>query len=198
MMADDHGAGGKDDGGHVHAGRCHDLRGESFVATADDHQRIHGLGANHLFRVHGHEVAQEHGGWISEALMNGDGGKDHGQAAREHDAALDAFNEIGHIAVAGIVVRVGVGDADDGPRERIVRVAHGLDEDLAVKEREGLVAVVGESLAQACCHGACSLIGAAWIQWLNICFPRCLRRGRRGTGGTRYFAASACFARKAS
>ena len=27
MMTDDHGAGGKDDGGHVDAGRCHDLSG---------------------------------------------------------------------------------------------------------------------------------------------------------------------------
>ena len=176
MMTHDHGAGGKDDGGHVHAGRGHDLSGQSFVATADDHECVHGLGADHLFGVHGHEVAQEHGGGIREAFVNGDGGKDHGERAGEHDSTLDAFDEFGHIAVAGIVVAVGVGDADDGPREGIVRVAHGLDEDFAVKEREGLVAVVGESLLQAFVHDACPLVGiclVSMVEYLLSPVPKC-------------------------
>ena len=147
VMADDHGAGGQDDGGKVGAGGGHDLRGEGLVAAADEDDGVHGLRADHLLGVHRHQVAQEHGGGMGEALADGDGGEHHGQAAGEHDAALDAFDEVGDVAVAGIVVAEGVGDADDGAIERIVGVAHGLDEGFAEEEREAGVAVAGQPFA---------------------------------------------------
>ncbi len=51
--------------------------------------------------------------------------------------------------MAGVVAGEGVGDADDGPLERVVRVAHRLDEGLAQKQREPLVAVGREVAAHA-------------------------------------------------
>ena len=84
---------------------------------------------------------------MGEALADGDGREDHGQTTGQHDAALHAFDEVGDIAMAGVVVAEGVGDADDGPLERIVGVAHGLDERLTEEEREAGVAVAGQPLA---------------------------------------------------
>jgi hypothetical protein len=49
--------------------------------------------------------------------------------------------------MAGVVVAEGVGDADDGPLECVVGVAHGLDEGFTEEEREASVAVAGQPLA---------------------------------------------------
>ncbi len=95
-----------------------------------------GLRVHHLLGVHRHEVAEEHGGGMGEALADGDGWEDHRQTTCQHDAALHAFDEVGDIAMARIVVAEGVGDADDGPLERIVGVAHGLDERLRRKSEK--------------------------------------------------------------
>mgnify|MGYP003694511085 CR=1 FL=1 len=54
-----------------------------------------------------------------------------------------------HVAVAGIVVAEGVGDADDRPVERVVGIAAGLDEGLAQEQREARIAVGGEALTQS-------------------------------------------------
>src|SRR6202021_897075 len=72
--------------------------------------------------------------------------------ARQHDAAVRALDQIGNIAVAGIVVALRIRDADDRPVERIVGIAHRLDEGLAQKQREAGVAVAGQSLTQPFGH----------------------------------------------
>ena len=46
-----------------------------------------------------------------------------GMRAGQHDAALHRLDQVGHVAVAGVVVAEGVGDADDRPVERVVGVA---------------------------------------------------------------------------
>ena len=84
---------------------------------------------------------------MGEAFADGDGWEDHGQTTCQHDTALHAFDEVRNIAMAGVVVTEGVSEADDGPLERIVGVAHGLDERLAEEEREAGVAVAGQPLA---------------------------------------------------
>ena len=83
---------------------------------------------------------------MREALVNRDGGKHHGQTARQHDAALRALDQIGRIAVAGIVIAVRIGDADDRTVERVIGIPHRLDEGLPQKQRETRIAVAGESL----------------------------------------------------
>ena len=147
MIANDHRSGLEDDGREVGAGEGHDLRGERLVAAADEDDGVHGLRLHHLLGVHRHEIAEEHGSGVGEAFADGDGWEDHGQAAGEHDAALDALDEIGDVAVAGVVVAEGVGDADDRALESVVGVSHCLDEGLTEKEREAGVSVAGEALS---------------------------------------------------
>jgi hypothetical protein len=77
------------------------------------------------------------------------------QAPREHDAALNRFDELGHGAMARVEAAERVGDADDRALERFIGVAHRLDERAAQEERELLVAIGGEIAAHAAlfvCH----------------------------------------------
>ena len=60
---------------------------------------------------------------MGEALVDRDGREVHRQPAGQHDAALHRLDQLGHVAVAGVVVAEGVGDADDRPVERVVGVA---------------------------------------------------------------------------
>ena len=110
--------------------------GNGLVAAADQHHGVHRLRADHLLGVHRHQVAQEHAGRVRERLVDRDRRELHRQPARQHHAALDRVDELRHVAVAGVVVAEGVGDADDRPRQRVVREAHRLDEGLAQEERE--------------------------------------------------------------
>ena len=84
---------------------------------------------------------------MGEALADRDGGEKHGQAASKHDAALHALDEVGNVAVAGVVVAESVGDTDDRALQGIVGVAHRLDERFAEEEREARVAVAGQPFA---------------------------------------------------
>ena len=84
---------------------------------------------------------------MSETFANRNGGKHHGQAACEHNAALYALDQVGHIAVAWIVVTEGIGHTDDRAVERIVGVTAGLDEGFTQEQREASVAIAGEPLA---------------------------------------------------
>ena len=152
VVADHHRAGGQHDRRQVDARRRHHLRRQGLVAAADQDDRVHRLRADHLLGVHRHEVAQEHAGRMRERLVDRDGGEFHRQAAREHDAALDRFDQLRDVAVARVEVAVGVGDADDRPVERVVGIALGLDEGLAQEQREAGVAVAGQTFAQAAGH----------------------------------------------
>jgi hypothetical protein len=49
---------------------------------------------------------------------------------------------------------VGVGDADDRPVQRVVGIAHRLDEGLAQEQRKPGVAVTRQSLAKSVSHRA--------------------------------------------
>ena len=149
VMADDHRPHGDDHRRLVGADRPHHLGRQGLVAAADQHHGIHGLGADHLLAVHRHQIAQQHAGGMGEGLMQADGGKDHGQRAGEHDPALHRLDDLGHIAVAGIEIAMGIGDADDGPVQRVVGIAGGLDEGLAQEQREFRIAIAGEIFLQA-------------------------------------------------
>jgi hypothetical protein len=54
--------------------------------------------------------------------------------------------------MAGIVVAVGIGDADDRAIERVVGITHRLDEGLAQEQREASVAITCQSLAKSVGH----------------------------------------------
>ena len=69
-----------------------------------------------------------------------------------HHAALHRLDDLRNVAVTGIVVAVGIGDADDRPVQRITRITHRLDEGLAQKQREASVAITCQSLAKSVGH----------------------------------------------
>ncbi len=54
--------------------------------------------------------------------------------------------------MAGVVIAVGVGDADDRPVQRVVGISHRLDEGLAQEQRKPGVAITRQSLAQSVSH----------------------------------------------
>ena len=148
-MADQHRPDRQHDRRTVDARRRHQLGRQGLVAAADQHDRVHRLGADHLLGVHRHQVAQEHAGRMREALVDRHRREDHRQGAGQHDAALHRLDQVGHVAVAGIVVAEGVGDADDRPVERVVGIAAGLDEGLAQEQRKARVAVGRQTLPHA-------------------------------------------------
>src|SRR6478609_4257120 len=43
-------------------------RRHGLVAAAHQHHRVHGLGADHLLRIHRHEVAEHEARWVEEDL----------------------------------------------------------------------------------------------------------------------------------
>ena len=152
VMPDHHRPDRNDDRRQVGADRGHDLRRQGLVAAADHDDRVHRLGADHLLGVHRHQIAQIHRGRMRKAFGDRDGREHHRHRAGQHHAALHRLDDLRHVAVAGIVVAVGVGDADDRPVERVVGIAHRLDEGLAQEQRKAGVAVARQSLAKSVSH----------------------------------------------
>ena len=152
VMADHHRPDRNHHGWQVGRDRGHDLRRQRLVAAADHDHGIHRLGADHFLGIHRHQIAQIHRGRERKTFGDRDGRKHHRHRARQHHAAFYGLDDLRHVAVAGIVVAVGVGDTDDRAVQRIVRIAHRLDEGLAQEQRKAGVAVTGQSLAKPVCH----------------------------------------------
>ena len=81
--------------------------------------------------------------------MDGDGGEVHGQAAGQHDAALDGFYQLRRVAMAGVVGAARVGNADHGPFQGRIGVARALDEGFAQEQGKALIAVMRQALFHA-------------------------------------------------
>ena len=86
--------------------RAHQLRRHGLVAAADQHDRVHRLGADHLLGVHRHQVAEHQAGRIEEHFAERDRRKDQRQAAGRQHAALDRVDQLREMPVA--VVEAGV------------------------------------------------------------------------------------------
>jgi hypothetical protein len=128
--------------------RPHQLRRHGLVAAAHQHHRIHRLGADHLLRVHRHQVAELEAGRGEIGLAQRDGGELERQRAAGQHAALHGLEQLGKVAVAVVEAGGRVGDADHRAAEHRLAVAHRLGEGAAQIEREGGVAVVGEPAGQ--------------------------------------------------
>ena len=152
VMPDHHRPDRNDDGRQIGTDRGHDLRRQGLVAPADHDHRVHGLRADHLLGIHRHQVAKVHRGWMRKTFGDRDGRKHHRHGAGQHHAALHRLDDLRNVAVTGIVVAVGIGDADDRPVQRIIRITHRLDEGLAQKQREASVAITCQSLAKSVGH----------------------------------------------
>lgn len=171
-------------GWHAGRGRTHELRGDRLVATADEYDGVHRLGANHLLGVHRHEVAQIHAGRVSEAFVDGNRRKLDRQSARKHHAALHRSDEVRGVAVTGIVTAAGVDDADDRARQRVGGITGALDEGVAEEQGECLVAVARQALAKS---GGGRVVGHGVRAASNANFATGVEavRGTRGGGGRR-------------
>ncbi len=91
---------------------------------------------------------------MRKALGDRDGREHERHRARQHHAALGGLDDLRDVAVARIVVAIGVGDADDRALQRVVGIAHGLDERLAQEQREAGIAIARRTLAQTTRHHA--------------------------------------------
>ena len=85
-------------------------------------------------------------------------GKFHRHGAGQHRAALHRLDQLRHVAVTRIEIGIGVGDADDRTIERVIGIAHRLDEGLAQEQREILVAVTGQAFAHSAGHSTHSIV----------------------------------------
>ena len=152
VVADQHRAGDQHDGRHIGTGSGHQLGRHGFVATTDQHDGIHRLGADHFLGIHRHQIAQEHRGRVGKALMDRDGREGHRQAAGQHHSALHGLDQLRHIAVAGVVIAERIGNADDRPLQRIIAETHGLDKSPPQKQRKTGITITREPLAHTFGH----------------------------------------------
>jgi hypothetical protein len=144
-----HGPGDEHEAGDVRAGRAHEERGHGLVATAHEDDGVQGLGAEHRFDVHRHEVAVEHAGGREEDFAEGDHGEFEREPARLPHAPLHRFRQLAESAMAVVELAVGVDDADDGFVQVVLAEPHGLRERATQEEREVLVPVLGQLLRQS-------------------------------------------------
>ena len=127
----------------------HERGGRGLVAVGEQDDAIERIAADHLFGVHGGQVAAEHGSGAEVDLAEGDSGEFQREAAGLQDAALDGFGEGAQMAVAGVELAPGVADADERTGHIGAVVAHGGGEGAvgeaadAVFVEEGLGAVHG-------------------------------------------------------
>ena len=95
---------------------------------------------------------------MRKALRDRNRREHHRHRTRQHHAALYGLDDLGRVAVARIVVAIGVGDADDRAVQRVVRIAHRLDEDLAQEQRKAGITIARQSLTQPVSHFICPFI----------------------------------------
>ena len=96
-----HRAGDELDRRQVGRGRAHQLRRHGLVAAADQHHRVHRLGADHLLDVHRHEVAEHHAGRAAGTPRRARSvGNSSGSAAGREHAALHRLDQLGEVPVA--------------------------------------------------------------------------------------------------
>ena len=103
--------------GYVGRDSRHHLGGNSFVASTGQHDGIHRLGANHFFSFHRKQIAKEHGGGRAENFVERDRRECKRQPSGLEDTPLDGRDQLGHIAVARVVVARRVNDTNNGSLE---------------------------------------------------------------------------------
>ena len=100
MAAGHHRAGDQHDCRLCRGHRAHELGRHRLVATAHQHDRIHGLRAHHLLGVHRHQVTEFQAGRIEEDLAERDRWKlDRQRAGRQH-AALHRLQQVREVPMA--------------------------------------------------------------------------------------------------
>ena len=121
-------AAGEHDGWYVGACCSHELGWDSFVAAAEEDDRVERVGTNALLDIHCHQVSIEHGGGLHQVLPERDRRELQWEPSAKEDAALDCVGELAKVEIAVDELRPGVADADyRSARERGARDAFGVD-----------------------------------------------------------------------
>ena len=81
--------------------------------------------------------------------MQADGWEVNGQPSVELHASLHGIDELRYVGMTRVEARVGVDDAHDGSRKRVLAVAQCLDEQFTHKQGEMRIAVRWEFLFEA-------------------------------------------------
>ena len=197
-VAAQHRPGGKVDRRQVHRGGAEQQARRGLVAAAHQHHAVDGMAAQQFLGVHRQHVAVEHGGRLQEGFRQRQRRQFHREAAGHQHAALDVVDPALEMHVAGLRVRPGVEDRDDGPALPLLRrIAH-LHRARAVAEGPE---IVGREPA-----GAAELVGGLFLvghvgvipELKTVCptLARCrcdrLTVSRRGTNTLVHLLQAAC------
>ena len=144
-----HRPGNEADGRPIGRNRPHELGGHRLVAAADEDNRIHRLGADHLLGVHSHEVTKHQACRAEKHLAERDCRKGQRQAAHREHAAFDGVDQLGKVPVAVVEAGICVGDADHWPRQKIDRIPHRARKGAPQIKSEIGVAVIGKAAGEA-------------------------------------------------
>ena len=131
VIAREHGAAGKENGGLVHRHRRHELGGDVLVAAADEDDPVKGVPRHQLFGLNGQKIPVDQAGQVKEDFADGQGIDLQREAARSPDAPLDRLGQLAEMQVAGVCLRPGIDNADDGLADIDIGVAHGLKQGAA-------------------------------------------------------------------
>ena len=170
MAARRHRAADELDRRNIGGGRAHQLRRHGLVASADEHDGVHRLGAHHLLDVHRHQIAKFQAGRVEKDLSQRDGRKFDRQRAGRENAAFDRLDQLGKVAMAIVEAARRTGDADDRTIEHLPAVPHRTRERPPEVETEIAVAVIGEAPAEAAI--VFLLLGHGHLPHANALGPR--------------------------
>jgi hypothetical protein len=85
------------------------------------------LGPDHFFGVHRRQVTIQHGGGVDKNIVQGDGWKFQGKAARLPHPPLDCLGQFPEMAVAVVQLAEGVADTNYRPAQIQVIITHRLE-----------------------------------------------------------------------
>jgi len=126
----------------------HQLGRHRLVASADQHDRIHRLGADHLLRVHSHEVAEHHVGRAEEHLAERHRGKGQRQRSSSQHTPRHRIDQLRHIAMAIIEAGRRHRDANDRFVQKLRQDARRPRERAAQITGEIQIPVIGRAAAK--------------------------------------------------
>src|SRR5205807_6602356 len=116
----------------IHSSKCHGGRGDGLVAADHTHDRVEKLAAAHQFNRVGDDLAADQRslhafGAHRLTVADGNGVELHGRAARRANALLHLGRQAAQVEVAGHGLNPGVGHANDGFAEIVIRKSNGLE-----------------------------------------------------------------------
>ena len=134
-----HGPGWHVDEGIARAQRTHDQARRCLVTAAHQHRAINRVAAQQLLGLNGQQVAVKHGGGLDDGLGQRDRRQLDRETTRLQNAALDVFDALLEVTVAGADIAPGVDDGDHGFAHPVIGAVAQLHHARAVTKRAQVV-----------------------------------------------------------